>query len=91
MEDAFAQADRLVELITSSVNQVKEVYRSSKQTLPVLDNPDETTAPMSSDFRTALRTLHGACSQLTSLLSPPAETVSLVCSRFIETLGQSNL
>ena len=81
MEDAFAQADQLVELITTSVARIKDVYRDSSQTLPTLDTPDDTTAPLSPDFRNSLRELQGACSQLTTLLSPPAETVVVV--RFV--------
>lgn len=79
MDSAFAQADLLVELITTSVAQVKKIYRDAKCNLPVLDSPDNVAAPMSPSFRTALRTLQGACSQLTTLLSPPAETIALVC------------
>lgn len=80
MENALTQADKLVELITNSVAQIKEVYSYSKQTLPVLDDPDASTAPMSPDFRASLRILQGACSQLTALLTPPAETIITVCS-----------
>ena len=78
MEDAITQADQLVELITTSVACIKDIYKNLNQTLPLLDIPDDSIVPPSLDLRDNLRILQGACSQLTTLLSPPAEAITTV-------------
>lgn len=78
MEDTFAQLDQLVSLISSSVETIKQEFRASGQAIPSLNgtkgHPFDTQVT-SRPFLDALRTVHGAATQLTTMVAAPQHTV----------------
>ncbi|CAL1708128.1 unnamed protein product [Somion occarium] len=81
MESTFSELDNLVSLITSSADQIKQEYRNSRQTIPSLNSteghPFDAEA-ISQELQDALRTVHGACAQLTAMVAPPQYTLTVL-------------
>ncbi|KAK7692880.1 hypothetical protein QCA50_004515 [Cerrena zonata] len=79
MEDTFTQLDQLVSLISSSVDYIKREFRASGQAIPSLKSIDEhplDTGATSQKLLEALRIVHGASAQLTTMIAPPQYTLS---------------
>ncbi|KAK7685213.1 hypothetical protein QCA50_011576 [Cerrena zonata] len=79
MDDMFAELDTLVSLIASSVDKLKQEFKESGKPVPSIHSTEShpfDTGPISQRFDDALRTVQGACAQLTTLVSPPQLTVA---------------
>ena len=79
MNNGLSQVDQLLELITTSASRAKEEYASAHPLL-ALDTFEESPVSHcnSQRYQDALCVLRSACAQLTTLLSPPTQTLSLV-------------
>ena len=83
MEASFTVLDSLVALITSAVSDVKEEYRQAQYPFPSLD--DTKPHPFDSQhtppkLKEAVQIIHGACLQLSTLVTTPQHALALVSS-----------
>lgn len=81
MEASFAELDNLLALITSAVSDVKEEYRRLKYPFPSLN--DLKPHPLDAQhtppkLKKAIESIHGACAQLSTLITTPQHTLALV-------------
>ncbi|KAI0081920.1 S-adenosyl-L-methionine-dependent methyltransferase [Panus rudis PR-1116 ss-1] len=77
---AFVELDNLVSLISSAVEQLKEEYNQLGYSLPTLDDvkePAYNSAQVSDRLEHAVQCIQGACSQLSTLITPPKITLAL--------------
>ncbi|KAI0081994.1 S-adenosyl-L-methionine-dependent methyltransferase [Panus rudis PR-1116 ss-1] len=85
MDPSFQQLDDLVSLITTSVNELKAECLRKGYSIPNLDSVDThpyDNAYSSAILHNAIRTIRGACTQLSTVITPPvnADFVHLVTS-----------
>lgn len=76
-----SQLDELVSLISSAADYIKKEYQHHGTPVLSLDETQEhpyDTAHVSREFQHALRTLQGACAQLSTLVTPPSRTLNAV-------------
>ncbi|KAI0081995.1 S-adenosyl-L-methionine-dependent methyltransferase [Panus rudis PR-1116 ss-1] len=77
---SFAELDKLVSLISSAVNDLKEEYVRLGHEVPGLDDVKEfilDDAPPSEKLSNAIRVIQGACAQLPVLVTPPKVTLCI--------------